>query len=102
MENSNDQQDIFAHFVEDAMLPIPPSSQAKPAVFVDLSCFGMFAKKREGLGHARVISIARYLAMNSGAVGQNVEQVRVGSDAEVKPLHAPSGMRCGFGPGYVC
>ncbi len=61
------------------MLPMVPASQAKTTVFIDLPCFGMFAKQGESLGQARVIDITRQFAMDGGSIGQNIEQVRVGT-----------------------
>jgi hypothetical protein len=40
--------------------------------------------------------------MDGGAIGQNIEQVRVGSDAEVKLLHEPCERPRALVPGCAC
>ncbi len=89
MDNAHDQQCILADTVENAMLPKPPAAQAKSAGLFNLPRFGVFAKESKCAGEASVILVARCFAVHRSPIGKNIEQVCIGSYAEVKPLHEP-------------
>ena len=102
MKNPNDKNGILLNPVEQLVLAVSPAPQTKAGIFGNLPCLWLFTEKIKCSNKAKIIGVARQLAVNCRAIGQQVKQIGVSIDAELKPPHGLCEWPRGFDRDCAC